>query len=112
MGSHLNDKVQGWAKTHSPVYVISGVVLDANNDGQRDPDDTYSRYCVCSDIGCDIHTYVCYGIHTKMNTFLASVVKVLANTYRPPRLKLPVLCVYYCSSVTYICTCSAALKFS
>ena len=48
MGSYLDDKVQEWANNYSTVYVISGVVLDANNDGQRDPDDTYSRYCADS----------------------------------------------------------------
>ena len=45
VGSHLDEKVLEWAKTYSAVYVVSGVVLDANNDGQRDPDDAYSRYC-------------------------------------------------------------------
>ena len=44
MGSHLDEKVLEWAKTYSAVYVVSGVVLDANNDGQRDPDDAYSRW--------------------------------------------------------------------
>lgn len=45
VGSYLDQRVLEWAKTHSAVYVISGVVLDANNDGQRDPDGAYSRYC-------------------------------------------------------------------
>ena len=58
VGSYLDDKVQEWANNYSTVYVISGVVLDANNDGQRDPDDTYSRYCA------DSLWNMCYSTHT------------------------------------------------
>lgn len=63
MGSYLDEKVLEWAKTYSAVYVISGVVLDANNDGQRDPDHAYSRYCsMCMDVCYGVGTYV--QVHT------------------------------------------------
>ena len=44
IGSYLESKIHSWAQMASKVYVISGVVLDADNDGHRDSDASYSRY--------------------------------------------------------------------
>lgn len=111
MASHLNDKVQGWAKTHSPVYIISGVVLDANNDGQRDPDGTYPRYSVHIDIGCDI-TYIHMLRHRYTDEYFSCECGQSFSQYMQAS-KAETSC-FMCILlfICYICTCSAALKFS
>jgi ectonucleotide pyrophosphatase/phosphodiesterase family protein 1/3 len=41
---YLENKIHSWAESHSKIYVISGVVLDADNDGHRDKDSLYSQW--------------------------------------------------------------------
>ena len=60
----VETKIRELATKYGTVYVMSGVALDANHDGQRDSDATYTR------LGCPFSVEQPYNIQQYCITFV------------------------------------------